>query len=195
MKLCFVEEIDGRKLLAFQHGEACTAAGANMRYFICKTKLLNCCGAVTTTDDAQAKQIEPGAPLVSARLKAMKKLAENGIHTGVTMMPILPFIQDNEENITDIVNKAKDAGASYILPWFGMSLRDRQRAYYYQKLDNLFPGLRRQYEQTYGNRYGCAVNNAQQLRDLFYDLCQRLNIATTVPQYAPEAPPEQLSLF
>jgi DNA repair photolyase len=150
---------------------------------------------ITTTDDAQAKRIEPGAPLVSARLKAMKKLAENGIHTGVTMMPILPFIQDNEENITNIVKQAKDAGASYILPWFGMSLRDQQRAYYYQKLDKLFPGLRRQYERTYGNRYGCPANNAQQLRNLFYDLCQQLNIATTVPQYAPEAPPEQLSLF
>ena len=33
-------------------------------------------------------------------LKAMRVLADNGIQTGVTMMPILPFIEDTEENVT-----------------------------------------------------------------------------------------------
>ena len=42
----------------------------------------------------------------------MRVLADNGIQTGVTMMPILPFIEDNEENIEAIVEQAADAGAS-----------------------------------------------------------------------------------
>ncbi len=62
------------------------------------------------------------------------------------MMPILPFIEDNAENIAGIVAQAAAAGASYIMPGFGMTLRDRQRATYYDQLDRLFPGLREQYD-------------------------------------------------
>ena len=54
-------------------------------------------------------------------------------------------------------------GASYIIPSFGMTMRDRQRAYYYDKLDNLFPGLREKYEKTYGDRYHCPVPNARRI--------------------------------
>ena len=94
---------------------------------------------ITTTDDELAKRLEPGAPLVSNRLRAIRVLANRGIHTGITMMPVLPFIEDSEDNITQIVQKAHEHGAAYIIPSFGMTLRDRQRAYYYEKLDRLFP--------------------------------------------------------
>ncbi len=50
---------------------------------------------VTTTDDALAAKIEPGAP-PSTRFAAMRKLADSSIQIGVTMMPILPFIEDTE---------------------------------------------------------------------------------------------------
>ena len=63
----------------------------------------------------------------------MRVLADHGIPTGVAMMPILPFIEDNEENVTSIVLRAHACGATFIVPWFGMSLRDRQRAYYYDQ--------------------------------------------------------------
>lgn len=60
-------------------------------------------------------------------------------------MPILPFINDTEDNIKEIVNKAKEAGTKYILPWMGVTLRNRQKAYYFKKLDKSFPGLRKVY--------------------------------------------------
>jgi len=85
---------------------------------------------VTTAGDDLAKRLEPGAPLVSARFRAMQTLAEHGLHTGLTMMPVLPFIEDNEENIRQIVEQAHAHGAAYIVPSFGVTLRDRQRAYY-----------------------------------------------------------------
>ena len=58
---------------------------------------------ITTADDELGKRVEPGASLVSDRLKAMRVLAEHGIYTGVTLMPVLPFIEDTEENIAAIV--------------------------------------------------------------------------------------------
>ena len=121
-------------------------------------------------------------------------LADNGIQTGVTMMPILPFIEDNEENIEAIVEQAADAGASYILPSMGMTMRDRQRAYYYEQLDRHFPGLRAKYERVYGERYSCEVPYSNKLYSLVSTLCEGYGIATRLPLYAPQAV-KQLSLF
>jgi DNA repair photolyase len=139
---------------------------------------------ITTADDDLGKKIEPGAPRVSNRLKAIKVLSEHGILTGVTLMPVLPFLEDNLENIRQIVTRAHQAGAAYIIPSFGMSLRDRQRDYYYQELDRLFPGLRVKYEKKYGYQYHVPANNAHELEREFQALCQHFGIATRIPQFA-----------
>ncbi len=138
---------------------------------------------VTTADDELGKKLEPGAPLVSQRFRAMSVLADHGVHTGVTMMPILPFIEDNEDNIRRIVTLAHAHGAAYIIPWFGMSLRDRQRAYYYERLDELFPGLREKYERRFGDRYSCPTPNADRLALLFDELCRQHGLATCMERY------------
>ena len=152
------------------------------------------CFSIATTHDVLARKLEPGAPLVSDRFKAMQVLSAHGIRTGIAMMPILPFLEDNEENIINIVEKAYEYGATFIIPWFGMSLRDRQRAYYYDKLDRLFPGLRRKYETTFGSQYDCGSTNADRLAEVFNELCSQYEIATSVEQYEPEKA-MQLSLF
>jgi DNA repair photolyase len=149
---------------------------------------------ITTADDELAKKLETRAPLVSDRFRAMRVLADHGIHTGVVMMPILPFIEDNEENVTAIVQEASDHGAAYIIPSFGMTLRDRQRAYYYDKLDKLFPGLRQKYENRFGDQYYCRANNADRLAEMFNTLCSQHGIATRMTPYQPEVA-KQLSLL
>jgi len=149
---------------------------------------------ITTADDELGKKLEPGAPRVSDRFRAMRILADEGIHAGVTMMPILPFIGDSEEDVRRIVEKAHAHGASYIIPWFGMSLRDRQRATYYDRLDELFPGLRARYERIYGDRYGCPVPHADRLAKFFDALCEERGIATRMERYQPVAA-RQMSLF
>jgi DNA repair photolyase len=149
---------------------------------------------ITTADDELGKKVEPGAPLVSQRFAAMAQLAEAGLLTGVLLMPVLPFIEDNPENITAIVARAKDSGATYILASFGMTLRDRQRAYYYAQLDRLFPGLRVQYERQYGDRYSAPARGAKRLEQIFSETCGRYGLATRMPFYEP-APPLQPALF
>ncbi len=141
---------------------------------------------ITTTDDALAKKLEPGASSPSARYRAMKTLSDNGIHTGVTMMPILPFIEDNEENIAQIVTRAHESGASYILPWFGMTLRAGSREYYYDKLDRHFPGVRQQYVRQFGGRYECNAPNWRKLGDVFGKLVYKYRLATRMPLFTPE---------
>ena len=94
---------------------------------------------ITTYDDEVAKKIEPYSPLPSERYKAMRILANAGIEVGIMMSPLLPFILNNEDNIRNIIKQAKENGASFIIPGFGVTLRDRQREYYYQQLDQHYP--------------------------------------------------------
>jgi DNA repair photolyase len=149
---------------------------------------------VTTADDDLAAQVEPLAPRPSARFAAMRALAAAGVQTGVTLMPVLPFIEDNEENLSAIVAQAAANGARYIIPWIGMSLRDRQRAYYYRQLDRLFPGLRARYERTYGERYTCDAPRAAALYQHLEAECRRHGLAPRLPLYEPQVA-QQLKLF
>jgi DNA repair photolyase len=141
---------------------------------------------ITTADDVLGKKLEPGAPLVSARLEAMRVLAEHNVHTGILLMPVLPFIEDSKENISEIVRLAHEHGATYVIPAFGMTLRGRQRTYYYRKLDLLFPGLRQRYEREFGSDYHCPATGTRQLNRLFEDLCERYGLATRVERYTPQ---------
>ncbi len=132
---------------------------------ICKLTL-------TTTDDALAAKVEPGAPSPSHRRKALEALARQGVFTGVVLMPVLPFIEDSVANVLNVVEAAAEAGARFVYPAFGMTLRDRQRTYFYKKLDETFPGLRGQYEKQYGDRYQCVSPHARELWQAFSKACQ-----------------------
>jgi DNA repair photolyase len=153
---------------------------------------------ITTADDELAKILEPGAPLPSARFKAMNELANAGILTGVTMMPILPFLEDDPENIRQIVKQAAASGASYIIPAFGITLREGSRDYYYQKLDLHFPGIKEKYIQFYGNEYHCNVPNWRELSKVFTYEIEAHKITSQIEVFEPikrskESP--QLTLF
>jgi len=138
---------------------------------------------ITTADDDLAAKVEPYSPRPSARFDALRKLAEAGIETGVMLMPVLPFIEDTEENVTAIVERAVDSGARHIVASFGMTMRDRQRAYFYAQLDRHFPGLRRRYERAFGERYGCDSPNARRLYALFEKLKARHGFDDRVRPY------------
>jgi DNA repair photolyase len=103
--------------------------------------------SIIATDDHIGKRLEPGASLVSDRFRAIRELSRAGIYCGITLMPVLPLLLDNPENIRRLVEQATAAGAKYILAWFGLSMRNGQREYFYRKLDLHFPGLKEKYIQ------------------------------------------------
>ena len=69
-----------------------------------------------------------------------------------------------------------EAGVPYIYPALGLTLRDRQRAYFYQQLDRSFPGLKQKYIARYGTRYQCASPHARQLWTVFTRACDEVGI-------------------
>ncbi|MCA9991275.1 MAG: radical SAM protein, partial [Anaerolineales bacterium] len=142
---------------------------------------------ITTANDDLGKQVEPGAPLPSARFHALQKLAEKGIYAGVTLMPVLPFLQDDPQNIRAIVRRAADSGAQYIIASFGVTLRDRQRAYFYNELDRRFPGVKQQYVRSFGEQYFAPARQMAQLTAVFQEACAQAGIARRIQPFT--APP------
>lgn len=149
---------------------------------------------ITTADDDLARIIEPHAPAPSLRFKAITELRKAGIYVGITLMPILPYINDTHTNISELVDQAKAADAQYILPYMGVTLREGSRDYYYEQLDKSFPGVKEKYIQNYGNSYGCNSPKANALYTLFYERCKLHQIPTEMQFFKPQKEP-QLSLF
>jgi len=134
------------------------------------------CMTITSSDDSLAKKIEPGAPDSSNRFRALLELSRYKIYCGVLMMPLLTDITDTEENIRGLVKMAHEAGVDFIYPSFGFTMRDGNREYLYDKLDESFPGLRQKYTRIYGNSYECNSPAAQKLSELFTELCKGYKI-------------------
>lgn len=133
---------------------------------------------VTTADDGLAGKLEPGAPVSSARFQALAALHEAGIFCGILLMPVLPFLEDSEENVLAIVRNGAECGVRFIYPAFGMTLRQNQRAYYYSKLNELFPGenLVGKYRERYGDAYECRDEKSSLLYRLFAQECEKAGI-------------------
>lgn len=154
---------------------------------------------ITTIDDELCKKIEPNVCVTSKRFEAIRRLSDAGIYTGVLLMPILPFINDTEENILSIVRKAKKCGAKFIYPLFGLTLRNKQRDYFFKSLDNNFYGVKERYLKTYGNEYLCLSHNANYLYKVLSNECKKLgllyNMKDIIEDYKKGYYNEQISLF
>ena len=131
---------------------------------------------VTTTDEALAAKVEPNAPSPARRLEAVRELSRAGIFTGILLMPVLPFLEDSVENVLAVAEAAAEAGARFVYPAFGMTLRDSQRAYYYRALERHFPGLPERYQRQYGPRYECPSPRARELWEAFSRRCGELGL-------------------
>ena len=98
---------------------------------------------LTTMDDRLCALIEPGVCPTSRRIDVLKECQRLGIPTVVWLCPILPWLNDTEENIRGIIEACADAGVKGIISFgMGLTLRDGSREYYYTQLDRKFPGSR-----------------------------------------------------
>ncbi|MBR2717729.1 MAG: radical SAM protein [Clostridia bacterium] len=153
---------------------------------------------ITCADDDLCQRIEPNVSPSSERFAALRTLADHGVHAGVWLNPVLPFITDTEENILGVVRKAAQAGAKFVVCFFGMTLRSGNREYYFNALEEDFPGVRAKYLTTFGNAYECASPNSRRLYELFTAQCERLGLAwrfADINRGMMDRQPKQISLF
>ena len=160
-----------------------------------------CKVTVTAADDTLASIVEPRVCVSSERFRMIKALSDAGIFTGILMMPVLPFLEDTEENIGQIVKRAAESGARFIYPAIGMTLRQNQKEHYFSELNRLFPdrGLPGKYLQEYGNSYECRSTRSKELFELFAGECRKCGLLykmeDIIEAYREPYEMRQMSLF
>lgn len=136
---------------------------------------------LTTYDEDLCRIVEPNVETTYERFRALEILHDNGIPTVVWLCPILPFINDTEENIRGILDYCVRAKVKGIINFdMGVTLRDGNREYFYKKLDEHFPGLKEKYIRMYGNSYQLSSPNSRQLNMIYKSECIKNSIMCDV---------------
>lgn len=141
-----------------------------------KDKPVLCCITATTADDKLCARIEPYAPSTQDRMRAVRELSDAGLYVGIAMMPVLPYINDDINNMSAIINMAADSGAKFIYSMYGVTMRSNQRVHYYQAIDKIAPNLSEKYRTLYGDNYYCAIPNIKEMKDFFQQKCHEKGI-------------------
>ena len=123
---------------------------------------------MTTYDEELCRIIEPNVSTTSERLTVLEAMHDAGIPTVVWICPILPFINDSEENLLGLLDYcARGKVKGVICFGFGTTMREGSRDYFYAKLDEHFPGMKQRYIVTFGNSYECnSPNNTELMKTL-----------------------------
>ncbi len=136
---------------------------------------------LTTADDELCKIIEPNVCNTTRRVEVLMEAKRRGIPTVVWITPLLPFINDTEENLHRIMYYVVKAGVKGIILWnIGLTLREGNREYFYYKLDQYFPGMKEHYMKTYGNSYELVSPNSAKLMYKIRNVCAQYGIMCDV---------------
>lgn len=158
---------------------------------------------LTTYDEDLCKIIEPNVCTTKRRAEVLNILRDEGIPTICWMTPILPFINDTEENIRGILNYCVEAKVYGIMQFgIGVTLRDGDRQYFYHKLDKHFPGVKEKYIEKYGNAYELPSLNQSYLMNILAKECRKNNMVYDagalfqyMAQFEDKQAGEQMTLF
>ena len=156
---------------------------------------------LTTYDEALCRIIEPNVCTTRRRIEVLEEMRHRGIPTVVWLTPILPFINDTEDNIKAILAECIRVGVKGIICFdMGLTLREGDREYYYAALDKSFPGMKKRYIQRYANAYALPSPRAKELMGLFWNTCRQHGLLCTPEDcfaYLNDFPEpfEQTSLF
>jgi len=128
---------------------------------------------LTTWDDRLCRIVEPNVCNTQRRVEVLEAMRKRNIPAVVWLTPILPFINDTEENIRVILEACAQVGVKGIICFdMGLTLREGDREYYYAALDRHFPGLKEKYIRTYGGAYEIPSPRSAQLMNLFISFCR-----------------------
>lgn len=132
---------------------------------------------LTTADEELCGKLEPGVCTTARRFAVLKELRDAGIPTVVWLSPILPFINDTEENISRLLDLCIEARVYGVICFgMGLTLREGSREYFYSRLDRLFPGMKERYIRRYGEQYEVPSPRSRELLRLFHRKCAEAGI-------------------
>ena len=167
--------------------------------------------SITTLDTELARRMEPRAAAPARRLRTLETMARAGVPVGVSVSPVIPFL--NEPELERILQAAHDAGATSAfsivlrLPWEVNPLFQQWlQQHVPERAERIMARLRelrggRDNDARFGSRMTGQGVWAQLLRQRFVKACARLGLdREKAPLDAsafrrPSPQPGQASLF
>lgn len=129
----------------------------------------------STVDDAIGKIFEPGAPKPSLRIETLQKAVQLGFHTGISMMPLLPFITDTTAHLHKLFQTFKNCCAKYVMPatltLFGEGKAD-SKTLLLNTIQKHYPELEARYLRYFSN----SNEMPKFYRDAFYKKMKELAV-------------------
>ena len=158
---------------------------------------------LTTADDTLCKIIEPNVSTTRERFETLKTLRDAGIPTVVWLCPILPYINDTQENIRAILDMCVEAKVRGVLCFgMGVTMREGNREYFYRQLDRHFPNIKQRYIREFGNNYVVNSPKNNELMKLYHRTCSDNGIMHSADEifeylhrFEEKNTPQQLSLW
>lgn len=156
---------------------------------------VNLAVSLVTMNKGLQKKMESGAAPPEARLQVIKEAKKTNCSLGVHMMPIIPLLTDSDENLSQIVMGAKEAGAHYLLPG---TLYFRKDYLFMNFIQRAYPTLFTPFQELYrGGRLNRDYKNSLYKR--LNGLLKKYDLSTDYQKVMNSRLPEerdlQLSLF
>ena len=131
--------------------------------------------SLISLDRELARTLEPRAPTPDARLRALARLRENDIETGINVMPVLPAITDSPPALEALVKAVAERGASYVNAC-ALRLRSSAKNRYLPFIEREFPHLAKRYWATYAFDDKVSETYSKRLSERMRRLCERYGV-------------------
>ncbi|MGB5910878.1 MAG: radical SAM protein [Promethearchaeia archaeon] len=144
--------------------------------------------SISTVNEELANLLEPNSSNPSERLKALHtiKIKAPEIQVGIYFMPIIPFLEDDDASLEDVIKQSKKAGAEFVLFAPGLTLRDAQAQFFIKKLKNSkYNYIVKPLLELYKGLTNPPANYVRKLNSKLYNLCQEYKLAVRVKRWIP----------
>ena len=142
---------------------------------------------ITTFNKEMQNFLEPRAPTSENRIKCLELIKKKypEIQVGVNLIPVVPYLTDDEVSLEEVVRRTKTAGADFILFGGGMSMRDNQAIYYMEKLKEKHPELVEKYNNLYKGKYRPKKSYLIKIHKQILRLCEKYEIKYRIKRFIP----------
>lgn len=109
---------------------------------------INIAATITTMNEDIRRKIEPGSAPSVDRFAMLKEFRRTNASIGLHVMPIIPYLTDNRENMEALCVNAADCGVDYMLPGT-LYLRGATRIVFFEAMRRDFPDVYQSLKEMY----------------------------------------------
>jgi DNA repair photolyase len=141
------------------------------------------CFSISSVDEQISRIFEPGVPSPRERLETLKYLKAQGVPCGLFLLPVIPYVTDDDDLIERALQEAMDIGVDYLI-FGGMTLKEgRQSSHFLNTLSRHRPELLPEYRKIYGgDRWGQATGEYyRRLHGRFWEIAAKYEVPLRMP--------------